>query len=102
MKIIEALAASEIKTLTYLNLSRNQSWWKAEGIIEVFCDFAGRQEGLTELILSYSKLQGVQTSQLLGRMVTSRLCSTLEKLDLHWSCDFSQDEACESLASLLE
>jgi len=55
-QLLQAICASDISTLRYLNLGDNKSWWASGSAVSLFSQFLARQVQLEELNLHKNDL----------------------------------------------
>ena len=98
---MQAIAASNITTLKYLNLGDNKSWWTNNSkAVTDFFQFISRQPQLEELHLQKNNLSAQTVSEILFTIRSSDCLDTIKKIQLDDS-SWDQDEACIQLANVI-
>lgn len=99
-QLLEAICASNISSLKYLNVGDNKSWWKLDSAARMFGQFIARQSQLEELHLQKNDFSAQMLSQILAAVKNSECMVTLKKLKLDESC-WDAKESCEHLAFII-
>lgn len=99
-QLLEALCASDITTVRYLNFGDNRSWWANQSAVEILTQFISRQTQLEELHLQKNNLCAATITQILTAVRTSECMNSIRKIQLE-DGNWETPESCEELAQVL-
>ena len=99
-QLLDALCASEITTVKYLNFGDNRSWWTNPSAIDILTQFIAKQTLLEELHLQKNNLNAASTAKILSTIRNSGCMSSIKKIQLEDS-NWETQESCEELAHVI-